>query len=165
VSCRTSASFAACVYVGRDRGHGRGRKSSRGWNGCGGGVVWYWYCGGVGSGRLNPTRSLDLCCGPSFGLQSVRGRVANGFCRAAEGRLGSRCFEVVFVASTVGQGSNLLLVVFGGMVLSWLARSSSRGRTGAAVAVAAMGSHKLVAAAAEGMMHMMEAACSHTEDC
>lgn len=61
-------------------------------------------------------------------------------------------------------GSSRLLVVFGGMALSWLGRSFSQGRTGVAVVVVEVGSHRVVVEA-ENMLSMMEAACSHMEGC
>ena len=114
----------------------------------------------MGSSRPSRTRSLDLCCGPSLGLRSARARVASGFCSVVEGRRGSRCLG----ASAVGVGNSCLLAVFAGMALSWLGRSSSRGSTGVAVDVE-VGSHEVVAAVAEDMLSMMEAVCSHMEDC
>jgi hypothetical protein len=71
-------------------------------------------------------------------------------------------------ASVVAEGNSLLVVVVvvvvrsGGMVLSWLERSSSVGRIGVAV-VGQEGSHEVVVAVAEGMLSMMEVACSHME--
>jgi hypothetical protein len=68
-------------------------------------------------------------------------------------------------ASVVAEGNSLLVVVvvrFGGMVLSWLERSSSPGRIGVAV-VGQEGSHEVVVAVAEGMLSMMEVACLHME--
>jgi hypothetical protein len=67
------------------------------------------------------------------------------------------------VASVVAEGNSLLVVVrSGGMVLSWLGRSSSPGRIGVAV-VGQEGSHEVDVAVAEGMLSMMEVACSHME--
>jgi len=151
---------AACVCVRCASGRGRERWNGRGWSGCDGGGVCCCCYAEEGSSRPSRTRSLDLCCGRSLDLRSVRARVASGFCRVVEGRRGSRCFG----ASAVGVGSSRLLVVFVGMVLPWLGRSSSLGSTGVAVVVE-VGSHKVVVAGPGDMLSMMEAACSHMEDC
>lgn len=107
-----------------------------------------------------------MCCDLSLGLRSAHVQVASGFCGVGGERLSNRCFEgvlAVVVASAADEGSSLP-VVFVGMALSWLGRSSSLGSTGVAVGVE-VGSHEVVAAVAEDTLSMMEVACSHMEDC